>query len=172
MRIKIPNINQEKTTNDFQRNMTYIGVNKEVKCDWKLKKIMSMLCIVIMMTSMLSGCGMVTVSEEKIRDLDYTVLCEKELPEELLELITQKKVESFKMTFEDKGFLYICQGYGEQPTAGYSICVDDAYVTSNAIYFSTSLIGPETGEPKTTQPTYPYIVIKTEMQDTTVVFGD
>lgn len=130
------------------------------------------LCCICLLMGMLSGCGIVKVSEDKIRDLEYTVLCEKELPEELLTMIAQKKEEPFKMTFEDAGFLYICQGYGEQPTAGYSICVDDAYVTSNAIYFATSLIGPDAGEPKGNQPTYPYIVIKTEQQDVTVVFDD
>lgn len=130
----------------------------------------SLILACVFLVNMMTGCSLDKVSEEKLRNLEYTVLCEKELPQELVELIEKKKENSFKMTFENEGYLYICQGYGMQPTAGYSIRVDDAYVTSNAIYFSTSLIGPSQGEAKTTTPTCPYIVIKTEQQDLTVVF--
>lgn len=116
------------------------------------------------------GCSMVEVSEKKLRDLEYTVQCEEELPTELKEIIASKKENPFKLTFEDNGYLYICQGYGSQPTGGYSIQVRHAYVTSNAIYFSSSLIGPSEGEPRTEEPSYPYIAVKTEMSDLTVVF--
>ena len=119
---------------------------------------------------LLCGCSMVEVSEKKLRDLEYTVQSEDELPAELKEIIVSKKVNPFKMTFEDNGYLYICQGYGSQPTGGYSIQVQKAYVTSNAIYCGSSLIGPAEGEPRTEEPSYPYIVIKTEMSDLTVVF--
>lgn len=119
---------------------------------------------------MLGGCGVTEVSQEKLRDLDYTVLSEDKLPVELKEIIDTKKQEPFKMTFEDGGYLYICQGYGEQPTGGYSIQVRESYVTSNAIYFAVSLIGPSEGEAQAQDKSYPYIVVKTEYQNLTVVF--
>ena len=131
-----------------------------------LAQVMGLLTVLLV----LCGCAMATVSEEKLRDLEYTVQCEDELPAELQEIIGSKKENPFKLTFEDNGFLYICRGYGSQPTGGYSIMVKTAYVTKNAIYFETSLIGPSEGEPKTEQPSYPYIVIKTELSDLTVVF--
>ena len=61
-------------------------------------------------------------------------------------------------------------GYGEQLTGGYSIRVNDAYLTSNALYCDTSLIGPEKGTEVQKAVSYPYIVIKTEYIDMRVVF--
>ena len=49
---------------------------------------------------------------EKIKDLEYTVIAEDNIPEELLEKIEERKENAFKLTFEDQGFLYICVGYG------------------------------------------------------------
>lgn len=103
-------------------------------------------------------------------DIEYTVTSEDRLPEELKALIDGKNEQPFKMTYQDGDYLYICQGYGTQPTGGYSIQVDDVYRTSNAIYFSSSLIGPAESELKTEKETRPYIVIKIEYQDMTVVF--
>ena len=60
--------------------------------------------------------------------------------------------------------------YGEQETAGYSITVNDLYETGNAIYIDTNLIGPGPEEKGKNTPTYPYIVVKTENLNKSVVF--
>lgn len=117
-----------------------------------------------------AGCGQVTVSEQRIRDLDYTVLSEEKLPEELGKIIESKRETPFKMTFQDDGYLYVCQGYGMQKTGGYCIQVTDLYETRNAVCFKAMLMGPSPSEPVTGQPSFPYIVIKTEYLDKTVVF--
>lgn len=124
----------------------------------------------LMLGLLLTGCGQNKIDEEKIRDMDYTVTSEDRLPEELKELIERKKAEPFKMTYRDGDYLYICQGYGTQPTGGYSIQVKDVYMTSNAVYFSSCLTGPLQTEMKIEKETTPYIVIKVEYQDMTVVF--
>lgn len=118
----------------------------------------------------LTGCSGVRLNEEKVRDISYTVTSEDRLPEELKMLIDGKKQEPFKMTYQDEGYLYICEGYGQQPTGGYSIQVDNVYMTENAIYFSSTLLGPAEGEPKSDVPSFPYIVVKIEFQDKTIVF--
>ena len=64
----------------------------------------------------------------------------------------------------------IVRGYGEQETGGYSICIRDLYLTSNAIIFDTELIGPRKGETISKSPSYPYIVVKVELRDENVVF--
>ena len=46
----------------------------------------------------------------------------------------ERKAENFKLTYSDKQYLYICIGYGEQETGGYSIAVNELYLTDNAIY--------------------------------------
>ena len=85
------------------------------------------------------------------------------------DLIETKKAEPFKMTYEDQGYLYIVQGFGQKPTGGFSIQLQELYETGNAIYFSALLIGPE--EQNAPAASFPYIVVKTEYQEKTVVFN-
>ena len=82
----------------------------------------------------------------------------------------EKKTESFKLTYEAEGSLYLCIGYGEQATGGYSISVAELYLSENAIYFDTNLIGPDPSETVSETVSYPYLVIRTEYLDKPVVF--
>ncbi len=121
----------------------------------------------------LTGCAKEKEPLEKIKDLEFTVLAEENIPEELKNVIEEKKGSAFKVTYQDNGFLYICIGYGEQVSGGYSITVNDLYLTENAMYVDTTLIGPDpadTAVAKKNMPSYPYIVIKTEFIDKPVVF--
>lgn len=125
--------------------------------------------IVLCFAALSSGCTFGEKEEEKA-NLEFTVVDEERLPEELKEMIDDKKAEAFKMTFADGGYLYLCIGYGKQSTGGYSITVDDLYATENAIYLDTNLIGPKDVTEKGNQASYPYIVVKTPFMDKTVVF--
>lgn len=127
-------------------------------------------CLVCLMCMSVFACGKKQDTMKKIKDLECTVIAEDNLPEELFNMIEQKKADPFKMTFEDKGFLYICVGYGTQETGGYSITVNDLYETSNAVYVDTNLIGPAPEEKSNPVASYPYIVVKTEFVDKPVVF--
>jgi hypothetical protein len=120
----------------------------------------------------LTGCGKQQDKLAKIKDLEFTVVAQENIPETLLQAIEEKKTESFKVTYQDNGFLYIAAGYGEQQTGGYSITVNALYETENAVYFDTTLLGPEPGEKegKKESKSYPYVVIKTEMTEKPVVF--
>ncbi len=124
----------------------------------------------ITMCLLLSGCKSDKVNKEKVKDLEFTVVEEADIPEELLKIIEEKKKEPFKLKFSNTAYLYIVVGYGEQPTGGYSIKVEDLYLTENAIYFNTSLLGPPKDEIVTQILTYPYIVVKVEFMDKSVVF--
>ena len=69
--------------------------------------------------------------------------------------------------------MYICVGYGEQVSGGYSIAVNALYLTENAIYADTTLLGPDPSDPaagKKNSVSCPYIVLKTEFIDKPVVF--
>lgn len=133
------------------------------------KRILSV-CLVCLMCMAVFACGKKQDTMEKIKDLECTIIPEDNLPEELFNMIEQKKANAFKITFEDKGFLYICVGYGTQETGGYSIALNELYETSNAIYVDTNLIGPAPEEKSNPVASYPYIVIKTEFIDKPVVF--
>lgn len=134
------------------------------------RKRMISTCLVCLLCMSVFACAKKQDAMEKIRDLECTVIAEENLPEELLAMIEQKKAEAFKITFEDKGFLYICIGYGTQQTGGYSIALNNLYETANALYVDTNLIGPSPEEKSNQVASYPYIVIKTEFIDKPVVF--
>ena len=118
----------------------------------------------------IGGCTIKKAETEKVRDLDYTVLEETEIPETLLEEIEQKKLEDFKMSYCEDDGLYIVRGFGMQETGGYSIQMRELYLADNAIYFDADLIGPENGQDVEKTVSYPYIVIKTERLEENVVF--
>lgn len=116
------------------------------------------------------GCGLEKMDEQKLEDLSYTILEEKEIPQEFLAIIEEKKEQIFKLTYTDEENLYIAVGYGVQQTGGYSISVNQCYFTENAIYFDTTLIGPSKGEQVNEAKSYPYLVIKTKYLEKNVVF--
>lgn len=126
--------------------------------------------LVVLMTILLMGCSENQGRTRKLQDLKFTVLSQEQLSEELKAITEEKKEESFKLTFVDEDNMYICVGYGKQPTGGYSISVTELYETENAIYIHTNLLGPSAEEAKKKSPSYPYIVVKLEKLDKTVVF--
>ena len=126
--------------------------------------------ILIMIAGNLSGCVSEPLRTEKVRDLTFVVLAEEEIPKELLGQIEKKKEQAFRMSYEDKGVLYIAEGYGTQPKTGYSVEAVEVFEAENAVYFHTHLMGPEKGEEVEETPTFPYIVIATETVGKNVVF--
>ncbi len=132
------------------------------------KYILAILCMSIL--CLFIGCSTEKISTEKLRDIEFTVVPNKDIPEELEEMIDEKDEEPFKLTYADDGTLYIAVGYGKQPTSGYSIKVTELYETENAIYIHMNLIGPAKDEKILERATYPYIVVKTEFIDKNVVF--
>lgn len=127
-------------------------------------------CLIWMTILLLAGCGVETQEEERLSDLEFTVLAPEKIPEELRTVLEEKKADPFKVTYEDEGYLYICVGYGEQKSSGYSIAVEDLYLTANAVYIDTELLGPGNGEETADASTCPYIVLKLEDPDKSVVF--
>lgn len=123
----------------------------------------------MMVIGCLAGCTQNT-APEKLRDLEFTVVGDGEVPEELKGIIVEKQGAPFKLTYSSGQGLYIVQGYGEQETGGYSIAVRQLYLTEDSIVFDAELIGPEKGEDGGTEKSYPYIVIKTEFLENPVVF--
>lgn len=149
--------------------LLYVYDSSEIIYGVVMKKIilailcMSMLCL-------FAGCTAEKISTEKLRDIEFTVVPKKEIPKELEDMIKEKGEEAFKLTYADDGSLYIAEGYGKQPTSGYSIEVKELYETENAIYVHTNLIGPAKDERILERATYPYIVVRLEFVDKNVVF--
>lgn len=124
----------------------------------------------VLVVRFLTGCSVEREDHDKVRDLEFTVVGEADFPEELRNLIMEKKTAPFKLTYSNDQGLYIVIGYGEQPTGGYSIEVEDLYLTENAIVIDTELKGPGKGEETGIEKSYPYIVVLTENLENPVIF--
>ena len=108
--------------------------------------------------------------EEKVRDLTITPVSDSGLPQELQTLIKQKTSAPFKMTYTTDENLYIAVGYGPQEGGGYSICVNELYLTGNSVVIATELKGPENGEDKGVESSSPKEK-QAAAQQTFVLFG-
>lgn len=124
----------------------------------------------VLMVRFLTGCSVEKENQDKVRDLEFTVVGEADLPEELKNLVEEKKAAPFKLTYSNDQGLYIALGYGEQATGGYSISVEELYLTENSIVIDTELKGPEKGETVGVEKSYPYIVVQTEYLENPVIF--
>jgi hypothetical protein len=118
---------------------------------------------------LLGGC-VLQQEKEKVQDLEFTVMNTQELPEALQDQLEAKKEEEFTLTYSDNEYLYIARGYGMQETGGYSIVVQECYLTDNTICVGTVLSGPAVGETVEKSPSYPFIVLKVELREEDVVF--
>ncbi len=133
------------------------------------KKITTFTLLFILSLSII-GCSNNSEDIKKIKDLEFTVVEDADLPEKLAKSIETKKENPCKFTYSNEDYLYIVQGYGAQKSGGYSISVTDLFLSENAIYIKTNLIGPGKDEPVTQNITYPYVVVKVEYMDKPVVF--
>ena len=141
--------------------MKYMGNMKKLAV-WAAGLLLSCVCL-------LGGCSD-KGAEEKVKDLEFTVVGQNEIPKELMDLIEQKKAEEFRLTYTSGEDLYIAVGYGEQQTGGFSISVPEFYLTENSMVIKTELQGPEQGSQQAASPSYPFIVIKTKFIEEPVVF--
>ena len=123
-----------------------------------MKKAASLLCLAVLFL-MLGGCQMIRIEEENKTPLAYTVIEDSQIPEET----------EFQIAYQKGTELFLAKGYGRQMSGGYSIQVKELSASSNAVFFETKLIGP-TEKIQGGEPSYPYIVIKTEYRDGPVQF--
>lgn len=131
-----------------------------------MKKILAILAAILLLT----GCSMQSKDAAKIKDLEFTIIEEEEIPEELKTQIEEKKQQEMQLCYSDEANLYVVRGYGTQQCSGYSIRVDEVYLTEDSIVVHTSLIGPSATEQVQQTPTYPYVVLKLELSDKNIVF--
>ncbi len=138
---------------------------------WPVCGLARLLAVVLLLPALLLGaCTMDKTDDGKVRDLEFTVIGEGDAPQELQDIIAQKKAQPFKLTYSDDQNLYIVVGYGPQSTGGYSITVEELYLTENSIFINTELLGPAKGEPAAPETSYPVVVVKTEYLEDPVVF--
>lgn len=124
----------------------------------------------LLFCTVLSGCGMEEGSSDKIRDLEFTVIGREDAPQTLRDAIEEKGKSPFQLTYADGDWLYIVVGAGEQKSGGYSILVQELYLTGQSVVISTELQGPQEGEAAGKEPSYPILIVRTEFTEEPVVF--
>lgn len=135
-----------------------------------IKKIVVIL-ICAALAAYIAGCNVENIDREKIRDLEYVILEEEKIPEEVYEQVVNDMDEFCRKAYVCSDVLYIVVCYGAQPTEGYSIEVDYLYESSNAVLVDTTLKGPSGMDKVAEVISYPYIVLQVENVDKTVVFN-
>ena len=67
------------------------------------KNLLCLLSLMILLFALLlAGCGLEKTDNRKLKDLSYTILEEKDIPEEFLAVIEEKKENIFKLTYTDQ----------------------------------------------------------------------
>lgn len=135
-----------------------------------MKKCRILLFLFIMLPFVLAGCGASRKeAADNGKEVDYTVMDTRKLPEELTELIEENKKDEIRMTYTDGGDMYLIRGYGEQGSGGYSIQVAGCTEDDTTIYFDTRLLGPSGQEKLPKEPSYPVLVVKIEAREKDVL---
>ena len=124
---------------------------------WGKKAGRTALCVAV--GSFAGGLSVIRIEEGERTPLEYTIVKQEEIPEEISELMEQKKKNVFQMTYQVGDIRYLMKGYGEQLTGGYSIQVEEVSESENAVFCKTRLIGPEKADAGS-EPSYPCIVLK------------
>ena len=129
-----------------------------------------MMFVLVLGCAGFTACMSESKQEDKVEDLSFTVVNERDVPASLAELIGKKKEQEFKLTYADGQDMYIVIGAGPQTGGGYSIAVNELYLTENSIVICTELMGPEKGEAGGKGTSYPVLIVKTSFYEKPVVF--
>ena len=112
------------------------------------------------------GCGRAEKEKGSDRkEVDYTVMDVRKLPNELLKIMEENKKDEIRMTYTDGDAMYLVRGYGQQKTGGYSIEVVQCTEDEESILFDTRLIGPSGQKKLAEDPSYPFLAVKIEKRD-------
>ena len=100
---------------------------------------------ILLLSLCIAGCGIRSMSGQEEQELDYTVVKEENIPDEVRDILQEHKGEKFQMTYQSEDYLYIMVGYGLQNSGGYSIAVEGLTLAGEGICCETRLLGPDGG---------------------------
>ena len=134
------------------------------------KKLLYCFLILCFCSCWLVACKGKQENVQSEKALDFQIVMLDKAPQEVLQMVEEKKKNPFSFTYKEEKSLYICVGYGKKPSGGYSITVEHLAESENAVYVKTSLIGPSKEDAKIKGTSYPCLVIQTQDIDKAVVF--
>lgn len=141
----------------------------------RIKLVLGVMGILIMAVIIMTRCSLNNEKEGK-KTLDFTVCDSTRIPDELQEIIDEKKEKEFKISYINNAYMFIAIGYGQQGKTDYKITVEDLYLADDGIHiktmlYSDSATGTDADKTQETGNTLtPYIVIKCEKYDVPVIF--
>ena len=145
-------------------------MKEEKNKNGKIRRGLAVWMILTAIALFAGGCTQEKKTDGEKRKIEFTVVRESEIPQDLLSDMEACKKEGFRTVFRDSSYLYLAVGYGEQKTGGYSVAVEELYTLDKRIHLKTKLIGPRKGERVNKANTYPYLVVKLELREETVEF--
>lgn len=110
--------------------------------------------------------------EENRKALPFEICKETQLPDELKNIIDERKEKEFQFVYENSACRYVAVGFGRQKNEEYAVAVKEFYEGEEVIVLDTILKntdweeGKETGE----AAVCPYLVIRCELTEKPVVF--
>lgn len=140
---------------------------------YKRKAVFAGMLLFLMLCMLLAGCNY--KGKDVRSDIEFTVCCEKDIPEDFLKIIEDKKQNPFAMSYVTDNEMYVAVGYGAHNQRNLNVVVEDFYVTDKAIYLDTNLFttkmtptdAARTGEVSM----YPYIVLKCDIYDYPIYYN-
>ena len=105
-----------------------------------MNRSMVLLLLIVVLAGSIWGCGRMRQKKEKEHGVEYTVLGEDQIPDEIRKVVDVKKQEEFQMTYQEEDMLYLLQGYGIQSSGGYSIRVEKVSENDTELHVKTKLI--------------------------------
>lgn len=148
--------------------------------------IMEIRCRVAGMIWMLIFLGGCQVMEKKTTGgelLEYSIMDEKKVPEEMTERIAGMEEKPFQIMYVQGDRMYVGQGYGKQEMEGYAIRVNGCMEEKDVICVQTTLLGPGSDETEKEGEEmenicmregvfsqYPYVVLEMEKREKPVIF--
>ena len=137
----------------------------------RMNRSMVLLLLIVVLAGSIWGCGRMRQKKEKEHGVEYTVLGEDQIPDEIRKVLDVKKQEEFQMTYQRGEELYLIRGYGKQMSGGYSIQVEEVSESENGVFCKTRLVGPDEKETGS-EPSYPCIVLRIGDTQKPVQFTD
>ncbi|CCY54589.1 uncharacterized protein BN781_01053 [Coprococcus sp. CAG:782] len=117
---------------------------------------------------LLCGCNVYTMSD-KGNDVSYDICEEGLMPDELKNIVDDKREQEFKITYTNNDYTYIVIGAGRRDHDNIRIDVDKVYKDENAIYIKSVLRSIATATDSGTM-TCPVVVVRIERTMLPVVF--
>lgn len=104
------------------------------------------------------------------KTIAYKIISDEKTEAALMDAVTEAKAQRFHIVYRNGDRMFLAVGYGEQPSSGYSITVEDIYEKDGVVYVCTMLVGPQKNEKTSSVRTFPYIILEMENMDCEIVF--